>query len=260
MQANGERVIGRRIVEAGRVGSTMDVAAGLAFAGSEEGTAVVAEEQTCGRGRRGSGWISPPGVNLYVSVVLRPEIQADQTNGLAFVGALGAATFLRSTFGLAARLKWPNDVLVGHKKIAGVIVEALLKPGNASGHIEAAILGIGLNVNWLEIPAEIEAEATSIACELGAKVDLRACLEGLLFALDEEYSAYRERGFASVLARWREMDCTIGSRIVLLNEDGSTLEGAAVDITPYGALIVETASGERRIAHAGQVRISEFGG
>ena len=258
---SGERLIGRRIIEVGRVGSSMDVAAGLAYAGAEEGTVVVAEEQTSGRGRRGNKWLSPPGVNLYISIILRPDTQVERSQGLAFLGAVGMAKFLQSAFDLDANLKWPNDVLVGNRKIAGIIGETLLKQDGPPATMEAAILGIGLNINWVEIPSEIRDEATSIALELTQMVDKRLCLEGLLAALDEEYTAYNSSGaLGPILEQWRKLDCTLGRRVVMLQEDGSTLEGTATDITPYGALIIQTTTGERRVAHAGEVNIVEFGG
>lgn len=255
VMAEERRIVGRRVIEMSVVGSTNDVASGLAFAGAEEGTVVVAEEQTAGRGRRGAKWISPPGVNLYVSVVLRPGAATRHAGGLAFVGAVAVAEFLRSEYALDARVKWPNDILCGGRKIAGVLVEA---QATGAGIMETAILGVGLNVNWTEIAAEIRDEATSIAVELGRSVDRSSCLNGLLASLDEVYAEYLEHGLDPVLARWRKLDCTAGSRVLALCEDGASVAGTAVDITPYGALIVETAAGERRVLHAADVRITDM--
>lgn len=233
----------------------MDVASGLAFAGAEEGTVVVADEQTAGRGRRGSRWVSPPGGSLYLSVILRPGGSPESAQGLSFAAAVAVADCLNSSYELPARLKWPNDILIGEKKIAGVLVEALLRPG---GGLEAAIVGIGLNVNWSEIPPEIRHEATCMSIELEGEVDLPSCMDGLLRSLEEAYDGFRAGGLIATLTGWRRYDCTIGSQVKLLNEDGRTLVGTAVDVTPYGALVVETAGGYKVVVHAGQVQMTSM--
>jgi BirA family transcriptional regulator, biotin operon repressor / biotin---[acetyl-CoA-carboxylase] ligase len=168
-------MIGCTVHRYGSVTSTNDIAREMAAKGAPEGTVVVASEQTRGRGSRGRVWVSPAGVNLMLSVILRPEITPDRLGELAFVAGVAVAGTLRERFGLDARIKWPNDVRVGGKKIAGMIVEA------AKG---AAVLGIGLNVNWTELPEEIADTATSLAIELGKPVDLEALLKGFLADLD----------------------------------------------------------------------------
>ncbi len=252
-----EKTIGRKLVSFETVGSTMDVAAGLAFAGEQEGAVVVAAFQTSGRGRRGNKWIAPRGTNINASIILRPQIPADSVFGLTFVGSLGTASFLSKHYGLPAKVKWPNDVLINYKKIAGVIAEGQLKP---QGGLAAAILGIGLNVNWIECPPEVQGIATSIAVEMGKMVDLGECLEGLLASLDETYRKFCEGGLQPVLDEWRKFDCTIGSRVAAIGEGGLSLEGTAVDVTPYGALIIEPPNGQRRVVHAAEIHITQFGG
>ncbi|HPP76254.1 MAG TPA: biotin--[acetyl-CoA-carboxylase] ligase, partial [Armatimonadota bacterium] len=156
-------MIGTTIHRFEKVESTNDIAKKLAEEGASEGTVVVASEQTKGRGSRGRVWLSPPGANLLVSVIFRPNLPPERMGELAFVASVAVAGTLRDCCGLEPRIKWPNDVQVDGLKISGIIVEA------AKG---AAILGVGINVNWTELPEEITSTATSIALEVGRPVDM----------------------------------------------------------------------------------------
>lgn len=230
-------MIGSTVLRYEVVTSTNDIARELAAEGAAEGSVVVAADQTKGRGSRGRVWISPAGANLMLSVILRPEIPPERFGELAFVGALGVSSTLRESLELGARIKWPNDVRVGQKKICGMIVEA------SKG---AAILGIGLNVNWTDLPDEISNTATSIAIELGRTADLESILKLLLADLDIAYGVYRARGFKRTLELWKELQETIG-RDVTVGLNGGSIDGRAVDVDEHGSLIVELADGERRV-------------
>ena len=216
--------------------STNDVARQLADEGAAEGTVVVALEQTSGRGSRGRVWLSPTGANLLASIILRPNGPPDRMGELTFVAAIAVTGTLRDCCGLDARIKWPNDVRVHGKKIAGMIVEVTRS---------AAILGIGLNVNWTELPEEIASIATSIALELGNTVDIDHVLKTMLADLDIAYGVYRARGFSRILQDWRKFEITTGKEITF-SMDGQSLHGLAVDIDEHGSLIVELPTGERQ--------------
>ena len=229
-------MIGLPIHRYGTVTSTNDVARELAAQGAEEGTVVAADEQTKGRGSRGRTWLSPPGVNLLISVILRPHLPPERMGELAFVASVAVAGTLRDCCGLDSRIKWPNDVRVGGRKIAGMIVEAMK---------DAAILGIGVNVNWTDLPEEIAETATSAALELGRPVDLGVVLKALLSDLDIAYGVYRACGFGRILEDWRKLEVTTGKEITVVMNGGS-VEGRAVDVDEHGSLIVELPTGERR--------------
>lgn len=229
-------MIGSTIHRYGTVTSTNDIARELAAQGADEGTVVVADEQTRGRGSRGRTWLSPPGVNLLASVILRPHLPPERMGELAFVASLAVAGTLRDCCGLDAGIKWPNDVRVGGRKIAGMIVEAVKN---------AAILGIGVNVNWTDLPKEIAQTATSVALELGRPFDLGSVLKALLPDLDIAYGAYRARGFARILDDWKKLETTTGEEITV-SLDGGDIQGRAVDVDGHGSLIVELPTGERR--------------
>jgi BirA family biotin operon repressor/biotin-[acetyl-CoA-carboxylase] ligase len=216
------KMLGSKIHRYETVTSTNDIARELAAGGAVEGTVVVAAEQTKGRGSRGRVWLSPPGVNLLVSVILRPRIPRARFSELAFVTAVAIAGTLRECCGLEARIKWPNDIRVGGRKICGVIVEAVK---------DAVILGIGVNVNWTELPEEIKETATSVAIERDELVDIEHVLKALLADLDITYGVYRARGFGRILEQWKALEITTRNEsliVELANGEVQTIPAATV--------------------------------
>ncbi|HZC19645.1 MAG TPA: biotin--[acetyl-CoA-carboxylase] ligase, partial [Rubrobacteraceae bacterium] len=203
-----------------------------------------------GRGRLGRRWGSPPG-GIWASLVLRPDIPASYAPRITQTAAVGVAKTLWG-LGIKAHIKWPNDLLIkGRKKICGIIAEAdaggtpvLSKrpsPDTGGYPISSVILGIGLNANFdptdLSIP---DREVATISSELGHDVELPKLLGALLENLDAELS--RIRNFTAVLDDWRALNCTLG-RLVRAERFGKALEGRAVDVTPEGALLLETPEG-----------------
>jgi BirA family biotin operon repressor/biotin-[acetyl-CoA-carboxylase] ligase len=227
------------IVRLGRVASTQAVAFALAEEGAPDGTAVVADTQTGGRGRRGRTWVDEPGASLLVSVLLRPRLPADRLPLLSLTAAVAVAEALERVAGLAPRLKWPNDVLVGGRKIAGILLESCL-----DGHPAAAtiILGVGINVGQTAFPPDLVGRATSVRLERGAALDRETLLSGLLDALDRWRACLETAGFEPVRARWRALADTLGRRVEV---DG--VAGTAVDVDATGALVVRDGGHERRV-------------
>lgn len=240
-------MIGEIIHRFDSVTSTNDLAREFVKNGAMEGTVVVAAEQTKGRGRRGRSWISPHGVNLLASIILRPQIPPERLGELAFVAAVGVAGALEGSCGLDARVKWPNDIKVGGRKIAGILVEA------GGG---ATIVGIGVNVNWTEMPEEIAESATSVALELAHPVSLESVLKALIADLDIAYRVYLARGFGRTLDDWRKIETTMGSSVTV-EIDGNRMHGLAVDVNEHGSLVIELPSGERMAIPAATAVISE---
>lgn len=238
-------MIGAVIHRFDTVDSTNDVARKLAEEGAAEGTVVAASAQAKGRGSRGRVWLSPPGVNLLVSVILRPNLPFDRMGELAFVASLAVAGTLIDYCGLDASIKWPNDVRVRGKKISGIIVET------AKG---AAIIGVGINVNWTDLPEEISGTVTSVALETGEMVDVEHVLKSFAADLDIAYGVYRAIGFGQILNEWRELESTTGKEVVI-SVDDECIKGFAAGVDEHGSLIVELPAGERRlIPAAGLVR------
>lgn len=244
---------GRRIghaIEAHRsIGSTNDRARELLERADGDGSVVVADEQTAGRGRRGRAWLSPPGVNLMASVALRPRLEARDAWRLGLGASLAAAAACRRFAPVA--LKWPNDVVDGDgRKLAGMLIETIATGERLTG----VVIGIGVNVNWLRdrMPAEIAPGATSLADLAGERVDRVELLGALLDALEAEVAAL-EAG-ASPLDRYRSECVTLGSRVTVATPDGS-VSGRAADLDETGSLLVDAGDGRHAIASGEVVRV-----
>jgi BirA family biotin operon repressor/biotin-[acetyl-CoA-carboxylase] ligase len=219
------------------VGSTMDVAAAMAAAGAPHGVVIAARQQTAGRGRRGATWVSPPGAGLYFSVVVRP----DDTGATALI-TLAAGVAVRDGIthatGLAAELKWPNDLLVGRRKLAGILAEghALHTP------VQAVVIGVGVNVRRAAYPPEVAARATSLEDELERAVDHEELLAAIVAQLDQRIEQL-SRNPGDILRAWRAASPSAhGTRVEWDSRHGVT---AGIDDT--GALLVTTAAGVERI-------------
>ena len=214
------------------VDSTQNYAAELAANGAVDGTVVVAGTQTTGRGRRGRVWHDAPGSSLLLSMVLRTPLPAAHVPLLSFVAAVAVAEALRTAAGVDARLKWPNDVHVHGRKIAGILLEL-------RGAV--VVLGIGVNVLQRELPADLRTLATSIALETGF-----ADREALLSAVVDGVVRWRDRlereGFAPVRARWTALATTPGRYV---SADGAA--GVARGLDDDGALIIDNDTGTVRI-------------
>jgi len=235
-----------RLVRHDTVGSTNDEAKRLARDGAEEGTLVWAVEQTAGRGRRGRAWASPPG-NLYASLILRPRCPIDQAAQLGFVAALAVGDMLGATSEEPLdRLsyKWPNDVLLRGRKIAGILLESELGEG---GTTEFVVVGVGINL--VSSPRDAEFPATSIAEEDLGTISPSVALEGFSRHFRAWAKRWREEGFAPVRTAWRARATALGEPIRVRSEP-TILHGRFIDIDQHGALLLESAGELRRIAAA----------
>ena len=230
------------------LGSTQERARELAREGAPHGTLVVSKVQTGGRGRLGRRWGSPAG-GLWMSLVLRPGISTEVAARITQAAAVGVAKALRE-LGVEARIKWPNDLHVGGRKICGILAESSVesvpvaaKPVGAGGErpVDFVVLGVGLNANLdpedLVVP---DREVATLRSELGRDVDLLELLKSVLSHLDFELG--RIEDFGAILDDWRALNCTLGER-VRVRRFGEVLEGVALDLGPEGALILETQDG-----------------
>jgi BirA family biotin operon repressor/biotin-[acetyl-CoA-carboxylase] ligase len=241
------RYVGRRFFYYEHLPSTQDAARQEAERDAPEGTTILADQQTAGRGRLGREWVSPAGANLYFSVVLRPAVEHLRTLGMIWPLAICQA--VGEVAGLSARVKWPNDVLVGPRKLAGVLIDSEF----SGGRVDYAIAGIGLNVN-LDVSAheEIRAIATSISAELGHEVAREELLATVLRRFEELYEAAR-RG-QPVHLGWKAHLDTLGRRVRV--RSGEVVEqGVAEDVEPDGTLILRRPDGSHVRIEAGEVTL-----
>jgi BirA family biotin operon repressor/biotin-[acetyl-CoA-carboxylase] ligase len=240
-----EQLPGRRIEWFDSIDSTMTAAARLAREGCAPGTVVGAEEQTAGVGRHGHSWHSEPGAGLYVSLVLKLPLGAE-TLPLVML-ALGLATqqAIAQTTGLAADLRWPNDVLLGGRKCAGILA-----------HLDGAVViaGIGINVSQARFPPEIEDLATSLVLEGASAVSREDLLIALVRAIDDCCRILTKEGPAAILEMFSRASSYAQGRRVRIEQQGATLEGVTCGLDPRGFLRLLDENGKETTILAGGVR------
>ena len=236
------------IVRLDQVDSTQTVAFALAERGAPDRTVVIADQQAAGRGRRGRVWQAPPRTSLLASILVRSRLPQALLATLSPTTAVATAEALRRVAPLSPRLKWPNDVLVGGRKIAGILLES-----RAVASAEPVlVIGVGVNLGQREFPPELAGRATSVALEAGHPVDR----DTLLAALLEEFDAWRARlegeGFGPVRERWKSLSDTIGRHVTV---DG--VSGTATDLDADGALLIDAGDGVLRRVIAGEISTDE---
>jgi BirA family biotin operon repressor/biotin-[acetyl-CoA-carboxylase] ligase len=220
------------VERAGIIPSTMQLARERADAGAPEGTTIVAESQTGGRGRRGRVWFSAPGAGLYLSCIVRPGTR-DDLHALALVAGVALVETAHRLGATAVRLKWPNDLVIGEKKLAGVLLESDIK-----GAVTQVLIGIGLNLApraSVGVPADIEGLYLGLADAVGGPVDEDAVLAALLENLERRYAEWKLRGSLPAIEAWRRYDALAGSR-VRAESAGGAIEGVAEGIDERGRL------------------------
>jgi BirA family transcriptional regulator, biotin operon repressor / biotin---[acetyl-CoA-carboxylase] ligase len=235
------RSIGRELRYCPEVDSTNAMALRLATEWAVEGTVVVAETQSKGRGRASKPWYSPPGVNLYLSVILRPAVEVQKAPLLTLISSLAIADAIEAEGG-QAQVKWPNDVLLTDRKVAGVLAEL-----QALGErVETLVLGIGVNVNVSQDSldqalGETAWGATSLKEVLGREIDRVAFAVTLLESLERRYDRFRASGGKAIVQEWKARSC-LGRRARII-EPGRSIEGTPEDIDEGGCLLVRLDDG-----------------
>ena len=243
------RWMGKIIHHFHTIDSTNTKAYHLALNGAEEGEVVIAESQDKGRGRLERHWFSPAYLNLYLSVILRPPIPPHQASLITLLAAVATADAIEKFSGLRPLIKWPNDILLRDRKVAGLLNEI----HSEMDRIHFVILGIGVNLNMETkmFPREMRTVATSLKKEMGQTISRKAFLQSLLKELERWYSIFLKEGGETVLKAWRNWAQIKGRRIKVTSFK-ETLMGVAVDVDSNGALILKTQDGQKRIV-AGDV-------
>ena len=245
-------IVGRRILYFQELGSTMDEAAKLGQEGADEGTVVIAERQSAGRGRQGRSWVSQPG-NLLLSVLFRPSLE--RLPFISIIGGLAAARAVRKIAGLEPGIKWPNDLMLGGKKAAGILAESAVEGETVC----YAVVGIGINVALnTEADDAIATIATSVNGAAGREVARELLLRQLLLELDDLYrslpSGVTGNG-ESPITEWSSLLATIGNRVTATFSD-EKVSGLAVGVDETGNLLLRTDSGDVITLTAGDVTLS----
>lgn len=244
--------LGRTILFSREVGSTNEWAKELAMYGAQEGTVVIAEIQTKGRGRLGREWISPTG-GLWFSLILRPRLRPAEAVKLTFVAGLAVAKVLREMFSLEVETKWPNDVLVNGKKICGILTEM-----NTTGEsVNFVVVGVGANVNFdveKVFPQDLTRVATSLESELGRKVRLEELFRCLIERFENLYEFFTTEGFKPVLEKWKDLAGFLSHQVEVTSPT-QKLSGLALDVDRDGALVLRLEDGTIRRVFVGDVSL-----
>ncbi len=250
IKAGIKGLIGREVFLYKTIDSTNTVAAMFAEKGEKEGMVVVADSQVRGRGRFGRSWVSPPGVNVYMSIVLRPEMEPKDATLITLMSAVACTLALRRVTGLHITIKWPNDLMVSEKKIGGILTETRMD----SKRIEYAVTGIGINVNMdLDVlPDVVKEVATSIKMETGRLFSRAEIIQEVLNEINDWYNILKEKRHSEITSQWEQLTSTIGRNVEIII-GSEALKGIAESITDEGLLILRLPSGASRVIQYGDL-------
>ena len=238
--------VGRKTYYFDTVSSTMDIALQLAMKGSPEGTLVIAESQTKGRGRLGRSWFSPKYKGIYISLILRPKISPHQVPLLTLMAAVSVCEGVRNETGLTAQIKWPNDILIHHKKLGGILTEL-----NAEADLSRfVIVGIGLNVN--NEKKVIPIGATSLKEQKKQEICRLGLLQEILRKIEENYLILQRNGSPQIIDKWRNWNISLGRRVKVICQK-QHIEGQAMDVDTDGGLLIRKDSGLTQKVMSGDV-------
>lgn len=230
------RLIGKRVYYFDTLSSTMDIAMKLGMEGAQEGTVVVAEAQTKGKGRLGRSWLSPKYKGIYFSLILRPHVLPQECPLLTLLAAVSVVEGVRRKTAIDLQIKWPNDLLIHGKKAAGILTELKAETDG----ISFIVIGVGINVN--NDAKSLMPSASSLKEYRKEEVSRVELLQEILRAIEENYALFKEQGNAAIIEKWRSDNVTLGKRVKVVGRE-ELLEGDAVDIDADGGLLIRNDSG-----------------
>lgn len=222
------------------VESTNNTAKKFAEEDAPEGTVIIAEHQTAGRTRKHEGWVSPEG-GIYLTMILRPDVTLLEASKLTIVTGVAIAKTLHDEFMIDVGIKWPNDILIGNKKICGILTEAVTDYDK----VKAVLVGVGVdvNINESDIPDELENIATTVQKETNITFNRAEIMRSFFKVFENLYEEYKKDNFKYIISEWRRLSSTTGNRVKVY-KDGKAVKADAVGITNTGALIIETDDGK----------------
>lgn len=236
------KIIGKNVHYFKEIKSTNDYAKKLGNKGASEGTIVISESQTMGKGRLNRNWKSPIG-GIYLSIILRPSIKPSSASVLNLITAI-AVTKVLQKYNISAKIKWPNDVLINKKKICGILTEM----SSEHDEIKYVVVGIGLNTNT-EIKSfdiDLQTTSTSIKNEINKEISNTEIIKILIEEFEKIYREFIEYGFTKLKEEWKFYSSTIGNIVKFITKN-NVIEGKAIDIQDDGALLIETKNGFQKM-------------
>jgi BirA family biotin operon repressor/biotin-[acetyl-CoA-carboxylase] ligase len=243
-------IIGKKIIQFNETDSTNTRARQCALDGRQEGTVIIADSQSKGRGRENREWHSPHGTGIYMSLILYPRISPKGLPRITLVAAVAVAEALKSSAHIRVEIKWPNDLLLNNRKICGILTE-LCPLGNDKN---AVIVGIGINVNTQAdmFPADIANIASSILIETKEKFSRPEIIKSVIEYFDRYYEIFIRGGFDSILNTWKDYSKIIGRKIQA-KQSGTVVAGTVIDIDTDGALLLKNGDGVIRTVYSGDI-------
>jgi BirA family biotin operon repressor/biotin-[acetyl-CoA-carboxylase] ligase len=231
------------------IGSTQSEAHRLVSKGAGHGTLVIAETQTSGRGRLGRIWHSPPGLGVWMSLVIEPQLSLPFAPQITLLTAVALCRTIRRNYPLDIGIKWPNDLLIGSKKVSGILVES----SGEDERVRYMVIGVGIGCNLQtgDYPLELQDKATSLLIETGTRIDRTQLISNFLQQFEELYELYLEQGFAPIRALWESLAVSIHKPIRILS-GGNWKEGIAEGIDDMGALIIRQLDGKAIHVYSGE--------
>lgn len=254
------KYIGKELYCFNEIGSTNDFALKLAeervngddffYKGVKEGTLVISEKQTSGRGRLSRNWISIPYLGLWFSIILKPRVSPHHASKITFLGGLSVVDAIKESTGLDTKLKWPNDVVCNNKKLCGILTEIKAE----LDIVNYLVIGIGVNVNFSknDFPSNLRKIATSLKIELKKDISRLKLLKGILQNIEDNYELFKSKGFKPILENWKEKSVTLNKRVKVETE-GDVIEGYAIDVDDECALLIRLDNGIIRRVVSGDV-------
>lgn len=231
------KIFGRKIMHYETTETTMRPAFECGLKDEDEGVLIVSETQTKGKGRMGRSWVSPKSKGIYASLLLRPQFHPTDVAKLTLMSAVAIVEAVQKVAGVSAQIKWPNDVLVEGKKLAGILTEMDAE----MERVKFVVVGFGINVNTQE--SVLPEGSVSLKQLTGQNVSRVQLLQEILWSLEIWYLSIKKNGFNSVLKRWKELTSTLGSKVKVV-ESGQSIVGTAEDIDDYGGLLIRLNSGK----------------
>ncbi len=241
-------------------GSTNEVAIGLADGGATAYTLVVAESQTAGRGRLGRSWLSPSGSGLYFSMILRPQLEPEDLPKITLAAGLAVCLAIEKVSGLNPLIKWPNDILLGGRKLGGILSEvADLQNENSR---PAVVLGVGLNINTPQsaFPAELQGKAASLSVYAGREYPRGEILAAIVVEIKKIVERFEKEGFMMILEEWRQRDATLGRQLSWLTQSGDIVKGVSLGPDRSGQLLIRDDQGTVHEVLSGDISLARVGG
>jgi BirA family biotin operon repressor/biotin-[acetyl-CoA-carboxylase] ligase len=243
------RVFGNKIYTFESIDSTNNCAKAVAGCGATEGTVIISELQTAGKGRLGRSWNANANENLTFSLVLRPKVPPEALNLLPLYVAVGIAQAIEGMTKLKVECKWPNDLLINKKKVAGILAEGSIK----QNMVEFVVIGVGINVNQRVFGVDLFGKATSLFLECQHELDRKTLFQNILVSLENHYRTVSKQGFQSIIPLWLSKSTMI-NKPISLSQQGSVISGVVKGLSTEGGLILQT-NGALKTVFSGDVTV-----